>query len=410
MPWMLAWPGGAPVYVVRAEGANVSDVDGNEYVDFCLGDTAAMTGHSPPATVREVAARLEHGLTLMLPTEDALEVSRELAARFGLPRWQFTLSATDANRHALRYARHVTGRSKILVFDRSYHGTVDECFATCEGDEVVARPGSLGPPVPPALTTRVVQFNDEEALIRELSTADVACVLTEPALTNIGIVLPDSGFHAALRDWTEKTGTLLVIDETHTISVGPGGYTASHQLRPDMLVIGKPIGGGVPAAALGMSEQVAESLEGDFDPDRAGMRGVGGTMAGNALSLAAMRATLRNVLTHDAYAAMTALGERLAAGIRHVIDAHGLPWHVVQLGGRVEFHFCPTPLRNGAEGARIVNRALSQYLQLFALNRGVMMFPFHNRALVCPAHSRQDVDRFLAVLDEAVNSLGGALV
>jgi glutamate-1-semialdehyde aminotransferase len=397
------------VYVVDATGAKLSDADGNEYVDFCLGDTAAMTGHSPPPTVREIAARLEQGLTFMLPTEDALEVSTELADRFGLPRWQFTLSATDANRHALRYARHLTGRSKILIFDGSYHGTVDECFASCEGDKVVPRSGSLGPPVSPAVTTRVVQFNDEEALIRELSAKDVACVLTEPALTNIGIVMPESGFHATLRRWTEKTGTLLVIDETHTISAGPGGYTRCHQLRPDMVVIGKPIGGGIPAAALGFSEQVAESLANDFDPARAGMRGVGGTMAGNALSLAAMRATLRHVLTPEAYATMTTLATRLADGITNVIDAHGLPWHVVQLGGRVEFHFCPHPLRNGAEGARIVNRALSQYLQLFALNRGVMMFPFHNRALICPAHSRADIDLLVGVLDEAVQTLSGSL-
>lgn len=410
MPWMLAWPGDAPLYVDRASGAVVRDIDGNEYVDFCLGDTAAMTGHSPPSAIRAVATRLEQGLTFMLPTEDALEVSGELARRFGLPQWQFTLSATDANRHALRYARHLTGRDKILIFDGCYHGTVDECFATREAGRVVSRAGNLGPPVAPELTTRVVQFNDEEALVGELSNEDVACVLTEPALTNIGIVLPQEWFHDALRSATEQTGTLLIIDETHTISVGPGGWTGAHRLRPDMLVVGKPIGSGVPAAALGLSGPVAESLATDFDRGRAGMRGVGGTMAGNAVSLAAMRATLGSVLTEDAYDKMSALGIRLADGMRAVIDSHDLPWHVVRLGGRVEFHFCPHPLRNGAEGARISNGSLSRYLHLYSLNRGVLMFPFHNRALVCPAHSAADVDLLTGMIDGALRALGGQAV
>ena len=407
MPWMLAWPGDAPVYVDRATGAIVRDIDGNEYVDFCLGDTAAMTGHSPPSATREVAARLERGLTFMLPTEDALEVSDELGRRFGLPHWQFTLTATDANRHALRYARHLTGRTKVLIFDGSYHGTVDECFASRNGEQVVPRPGTLGPPVDPDLTTRVVQFNDEEALARELGAGTVACVLTEPALTNIGIVMPSPSFHDTLRRCTEQTGTLLIIDETHTISAGLGGWTGVHQLRPDMLVVGKPIGSGIPAAALGLSAPVAESLADDFDRRRAGMRGVGGTMAGSALSLAAMRATLAHVLTAEAYRTMDALGHRLETGVKAVIDRRELPWHVMRIGGRVEFHFSPHPLSNGAEGARTTNWELSHYLHLHALNRGVLMFPFHNRALVCPAHSSADVDVLLEVIDGAIGALEG---
>jgi glutamate-1-semialdehyde 2,1-aminomutase len=405
MPWMLAWPGPCPVYVERAAGATVTDVDGNAYADFCLGDTGAMTGHSPPAAVSRVRERLGDGLTFMLPTEDGIAVSRELTRRFGLERWQFTLTATDANRHALRYARLLTGRPRILIFDRSYHGTVDECFATLADGQVVAREGSLGPPVPPAQTTRVVQFNDLGALERELAHGDVACVLTEPALTNIGVVLPEPGFHESLRALTRAAGTLLILDETHTISAGPGGWTARHGLEPDLLVIGKPIGSGIPSAALGMTAELDGRLRARVDPARAGMAGVGGTLAANALSLAAIRVTLEEVLTDAAFLRMDALGERLAHGVRSVIDRHVLPWHVVRIGGRVEYHFAPARLRNGAEGAALIDREVSTYLHLFALNRGVMVFPFHNRALVCAAHADADVDRHTAVLDAAVDEL-----
>src|SRR2546428_5314019 len=230
MPWMVRWAGGFPVFAVEAEGARFRDVDGHEYVDFCLGDTAAMTGHSPASTVQAVAEQARRGITLMLPSEDALWVGRELARRFGLPRWQFALTATDANRFAIRLARELTQRSKILVFNWCYHGSVDETFATIDGTSAVAREGNAGPPLPLAETTRVVEWNDVEALDRELARGDVACVLTEPALTNIGIVLPEPGFHAALREATRRTGTLLIVDETHTSCAGPGGYTSAHGL------------------------------------------------------------------------------------------------------------------------------------------------------------------------------------
>ncbi len=341
----------------------------------------------------------------MLPTEDAIVVSRELTRRFGLARWQFTLTATDANRHALRYARLLTGRPRVLVFDGSYHGTVDECFATLVDGQVVAREGSLGPPVPPATTTRVAQFNDLVAVKRELAHGDVACVLSEPALTNIGIVLPEPGFHEALRTLTRDSGTLLVIDETHTISAGPGGWTAAHDLHPDMVVIGKPIGSGIPSAALGMTAELDARLRRLVDPARAGMGGVGGTLAANALSLAAMRVTLEEVLTDRAFERMDALGARLAEGIDDIIRRHRLAWHVIRVGGRVEYHFSRRPLRNGAEGRSAMDHEVSTYLHLFALNRGVMVFPFHNRALVSPAHSEADVDRHTEVLEAAVRDL-----
>jgi glutamate-1-semialdehyde 2,1-aminomutase len=408
MPWMLAWPGASPIYVSHGEGARLVDVDGNEYVDFCLGDTGAMTGHSPPPAVRTIREQAGEGITFMLPGEDALRVARALTERFSLARWQFTLSATDANRHALRYARLVTGRSKVLVFDGCYHGTVDECFATLSDDGVVARPGSLGPPVEPALTTRVVAFNDLGGLERELAQGDVACVLTEPALTNIGIVLPEPGFHAGLREATRRAGTLLIIDETHTLSAGPAGWTGREGLEPDMLVVGKPIASGVPAAALGTSDDVARRVAARLDPRRAGMGGVGGTLAANALSLAAMRATLEHVLTDEAFAHADALGRRCADGLEAIFDRHDLPWHVIRIGSRVEYHFTPRPLRTGAEGRGIVDGELSGYLHLFALNRGILVFPFHNRSLISAAHTAEDVDRHNAVIDEALAVLDAA--
>jgi glutamate-1-semialdehyde 2,1-aminomutase len=408
MPWMLAWPGPCPVYVARGEGARLTDVDGNDYIDFCLGDTGAMTGHSPAATVRTIRKRAGDGMTFMLPTEDALEIARALTERFALTRWQFTLSATDANRHALRYARLITGRPKVLVFDGCYHGTVDECFATLSEGDVVPRPGSLGPPLAPALTTRVVAFNDVDALERALAYRDVACVLTEPALTNIGIVLPQQGFHEALREATRRAETLVVIDETHTLSAGPGGWTGLHGLRPDMLVIGKSVASGIPAAALGLSDEVAERVAARLDPARAGMGGVGGTLAANALSLAAMRATLEHVLTEDAFARSDALGQRCAAGLETIFSAHELPWHVIRIGSRVEYHFAPEPLRTGAEGAAIVDGELSGYLHLFALNRGILVFPFHNRSLISAAHTPEYIDRHNAVIEDAISALSGA--
>ena len=304
MTWMMAWPGGFPLFMDHADGARVTDVDGHEYLDLCLGDTGAMTGHVPRASTQALTRQLGRGITTMLPTEDAIWVGEELTRRFGLPYWQFTLTATDANRFAIRLAREITKRPKVLVFDHCYHGSVDEAVATLRDGEVVARDGSVGPPVPPVETTKVVQFNDAEGVERALADGDVACLLTEPALTNIGIVLPEDGFHARLRDLTRASGTLLMIDETHTISTGPGGYTAAYDLEPDVLTIGKPIGSGVPAGTFGISTEVMDAMFAQQDADYIDVGGFGGTLAGNALSLAAIRATLQDVLTDEAFARM----------------------------------------------------------------------------------------------------------
>ncbi|MFL5940090.1 MAG: transaminase [Gaiellaceae bacterium] len=406
MPWMIRWPGGFPVFAAEAHGARFTDVDGLEYVDFCLGDTAAMTGHSPVPTVRVLREQAARGITLMLPSEDALWVGRELTRRFGLARWQFALTATDANRFAIRLARELTGRPKILAFNWCYHGSVDETVATLRDGSVVAREGNVGPPVALGETTRVVEWNDAEALERELGHGDVACVLAEPALTNIGIVLPEPGFHDALRAATRESGTLLIVDETHTICAGPGGYTAAHGLEPDLLTIGKPIAAGIPAAAYGFSAAVAERLEALLPADeRADVGGIGGTVAANVLSLAATRATLAEVLTEDAFERMIALGERFERGVADGIERHGLPWHVTRLGCRVEYLFRPERPRNGSEAAAGGNALLDRLIHLYALNRGILLTPFHNMALMSPATTAADVDRHTEVFEEAAAEL-----
>jgi glutamate-1-semialdehyde 2,1-aminomutase len=406
MSWMSRWPGPFPLFVDRAEGARFTDVDGREYVDFCLGDTGAMTGHAPPAALAAIKAQLDRGLTFMLPTEDGLAVAEELARRFGLPFWQAAMTATDANRFVIRIAREITGRSRVLVFNWCYHGTVDETFATLGPDgRVTARAGNVGPPVDPAVTTRVVEFNDVAALERELAKGDVACVLAEPAMTNIGIVLPEPGFHEALRALTRQHGTLLVNDETHTLSAGPGGCTRAWRLDPDFVTVGKPLGSGVPAAVYGFSAEVARRWRASTRADLADTGGIGGTLAGNALALAAMRATLSWVLTEEAYARMIPLAERFAAGVEGVIADHGLPWIVKRLGARAEYWFRPTPPRNGGEAAAAVDAELDRYMHLAALNRGVLMTPFHNMALMCPATSAPDVDLHTQVFRESVRQV-----
>jgi len=409
MNWMVRWAGRVPVFVRDASGAHFVDVDGNDYVDLCLGDTGAMAGHGPQATLSAIVDQLPRGLTTMLPTEDAVFVGEEMARRFGLPYWQFTLTATDANRFAIRLARHITGRPKILVYDWCYHGTVDESFITLRADGSAGpRPGSIGPPVDPNLTTRVVDWNDLEALDHALGHGDVACVLAEPVMTNIGIVHPEPGYHAALRDLTRRHGTLLIIDETHTICAGPGGYTRAENLDPDLLVIGKTIAGGIPVGAYGFSEEVAARITATTTIDDADVGGVGGTLAGNALSLAATRATLDHVLTDEAFARMIPLGERWEAGVAGVIAESGAPWHVSRLGCRAEYAFRGTPPRTGGEAAAAEDHELSRYLHLHALNRGVLLTPFHNMALMSPATTAADVDRHTEMFGQAVRDLFAA--
>jgi glutamate-1-semialdehyde 2,1-aminomutase len=403
MAWMTRWPGEFPVFMASARGGRLTDVDGREYVDFALGDTGAMTGHGLSFLADMLAEKAARGITTMLPTEDAIWVGEELRRRFGLPLWQFALTATDANRFALRIARYVTGRPKILVFDWCYHGTVDETLVTMgSSGQTVPRESNIGAQVHPALTTKVVQFNDIPALETALADRDVACVLAEPALTNIGIVLPDPGYHEALRDITRRTDTLLVIDETHTICAGPGGATAAWGLQPDMVTIGKPIGGGMPAAAYGMTEELAAKLERFFTSEGVDVSGIGGTLAGNALSMAAVRATLANALRQEDFAVAIPLAEQWAEGVRSVIQTYGLPWTVQRLGCRAEYWFCEPP-RNGAEAAAAVDPELEAWFHLYALNRGILLTPFHNMALISSSHVAADVDLHTDVFAKAVS-------
>ena len=406
MNWMTRWAGPFPLWVESAAGARFTCVDGHEYADFCLGDTGAMAGHGPAPTIAAVERQLRRGITHMLPTDDSIAASAELARRFGLPLWQFTITATDANRFAIRIARHLTGRTKIVVHDHCYHGSVDETFATLDGDgRTIATPSSLGPPVDPALTTRVVQFNDVAGLEAALADGDVALVLFEPALTNVGIVLPEPGYLEAVRGATRRAGTLLLIDETHTICAGPGGMTARDRLDPDLLVIGKTIGGGIPAAAYGMTAEVAARLAGTIDPGTSDIGGIGGTLAGYALGMAAIRATLGEVLTDEAFDRMIPLAERWEAGVAEAIARRGVPWHVTRLGARAEYHFMPAPPRTGAEQAANADPELERFLHLWAMNRGVLMTPFHNMALMSPATTEADVDRHTEAFDAAVAAL-----
>ncbi len=410
MTWMAKWRGGFPLYLDRAAGNRIVDVDGHEYVDFALGDTGAMAGHSPKATVDAVAERLggRGGATTMLPTADAERVGAELSRRFGLPLWSFALTATDANRWALRLARLATGRPKVLTFAYCYHGSVDEAFAVLGPDgQTVARAGNTGAPVALDVTTRVAEFNDAGTVARQLAHGDVAAILTEPALTNIGIVLPEPGFLDELRELATRHGTLLVIDETHTFSAGPGGATRLWNLRPDMLVIGKSIGGGIPSGAYGISHEVAGMVAAHPEADLVDVGGVGGTLAGNALSVAAMRATLEEVLTDDAFTHMVEAASALNIGIRDAIERAGLPWSVSQLGARSEYRYASPAPRSGTESAAAGDDQLDEYLHLYLANRGVLVTPFHNMALTCPLTSHDDVRLYTRLFTEAVSELTG---
>jgi glutamate-1-semialdehyde 2,1-aminomutase len=348
-------------------------------------------------------------MTAMLPTDDAVAVSSELARRFGLPLWQFTVSATDANRHAIRYSRLITGKSKVIVIDRCYHGSVDETFATLDASgKTVMREGNIGAPVPLDVTTRVVEFNDLGAMEAALKHGDVAAILMEPAMTNVGIVLPDDGYLAAVGELAKKYGAVWIIDETHTISVGPGGMTADVGLKPDILTIGKAIGGGIPTGTFGMTHEIAAAIAKKTEREVIDTGGIGGTLAGNALSLAAMRATLTDVLNDANFKVMIELGNRWCDGVESAIKETGLPWHVNRLGARGEYLFQAHAARTGGEAARAGDFELEQYIHLRLLNDGFLLTPFHNMALMSPYTTRADIDAhtaaFRAMCQELVSS------
>lgn len=407
MHWMLDWPTPFPILVERASGATITDVDGISLSDFCLGDTGSMFGHSPAPVARAIKRQAARGLTYMLPSEDALVLGDLLTARFGLPSWQIATTATDANRFALRVARAVTGRPKILVFNGCYHGSVDETFVRIVGGRPVNRPGLAGEFRHFPDTTRIVEFNDLPALERELAHGDVAAVITEPVLTNSCMVLPAPGFHAGLRKLTKKHGTLLLIDETHTISTGPGGYTRRYGLDPDLFVLGKPVAGGVPASVWGMSAPIARRYAAYLKRKEPGYSGMGTTLSANPLQFAAMRATLEEVMTEENYAHMERLAARLETGLANAIASHGLPWHVARVGARVEFICAPGPLGNGGEAEAAHAPALEAAIHVALVNRGCLIAPFHNMMLVSPATKASQVDRLVRAFDEVAGELAG---
>ena len=405
MPWMKRWPGAFPISVAEAKGAKFVDLDGHEYIDLCLGDTGSMTGHAVEEINTAITTQLNRGSTVMLPSVDSTWVGQELSRRFGLPKWQFSISATDANRFVLRLSRHLTKRSKILVHDWCYHGTVDETLVVADTNgQTISRYGAIGPQVHPSLTTRVVPYNDLDALERQLSFGDVACMLIEPALTNIGIVLPEPGYLAGVRELTRKHGVILIVDETHTICAGPGGATKLWNLEPDMLVIGKTIGGGIPVAAYGMSNALAERAEESLLSHDVDVSGLGGTLSGSVLAMAAVRATLSNALLPEQFEKTIRLATRWADGVQKSINEFDLDWSVQQLGCRAEYWFCPAP-KNGAQAAAGVDAELETFMHLWALNRGILLTPFHNMALLSPFHTERDIDIHTQVFESALVAL-----
>ena len=403
--WMNDWGTPFALHVQDARGVRLTDVDGHERVDFCLGDTGAMFGHAPPAVANALKAQADRGYTTMLATSDAAEVGRLLSQRFGLPFWQFAMSATDANRYIVRWIRAATGRKTILVFNGCYHGTIEDVFVDLVDGRPVQRDSLLGQVHDLTQHTRVVEFNDLPALEAALSAGDVACLLAEPVMTNIGMVLPEPGFWAEAQRIVRRHGALLVMDETHTISTGPGGYAQAHGISPDALVLGKPVGGGVPCAVYGMSADLAARAVRAKQEAPPGHSGIGTTLTGNMLAMAAMRAALSEVMTAQAYGHMLPLAERLAHGLRTVLARHRLPWCVTQVGARVEFQFCPAPLRNGSEADAVLDGELEHLIHLGLLNRGVLITPFHNMMLVSPATSDDDVAALLGALDAVLSEI-----
>lgn len=407
MHWMLDWPMPFPMVVEKASGAAITDIDGIELDDFCLGDTGSMFGHSPPPVARAIRRQARRGLTYMLPSEDVLELGHLLTRMFGLPQWQIATTASDANRFALRVARAVTGRAKILVFNGCYHGAVEETFVRLKDGRPANKPGLSGQFRDLTEDTKVIEFNDVAALEAALAPGDVACVIAEPVLTNSCMVLPDPGYHTELRRITRETGTLLLIDETHTISSGLGGYTRVHGLDPDIFVLGKPIAGGVPASVWGLSAGIAERYSDYTRKKPSGYSGIGTTLSANPLQFACMKATLTEVMTEKNYRHMEKLAARLADGLSDAIAQAKLPWHVARVGARVEFICAPGPLRNGAEAEAAHAPALEAAIHVGLVNRGCLIAPFHNMMLVSPATRKKQVDRLVNAFDEICGELAG---
>ena len=408
MPWMGDWGTSYPIFLDKAAGNRLTDIDGNEYVDFCLGDTGAMFGHSPEATAEVIAQQARRGITTMLPTPDALAIGQELGKRFGLPLWQVAMTATEANRYVIRISRTLTGRPKVLCMNECYHGSLDETLPHIgpDGQLALRSEFDMNPGVAKESLTRVVEFNDVEALERELAHEDCACVIAEPVMTNCGMVLPAPGYLEKLRELCTKYGSYLIIDETHTFSNGYGGYTRAHGLQPDFITLGKSIAGGVPVSVYGFTHEVAAKINETFgkkgvsDP-----MGISGTLSGNAFAIAAMRVTLEKVATQEAFQRMFAGQERLSDGLDAILEEHQIPWSLTRSGARCELQFMPTLPQNGTEAKEHFDWQLMYYTHVYLANRGILITPFHNMMLVPPVASDADIDKLIQGWDDCLSEL-----
>jgi len=403
--WMKDWPMPHLPLVAKAKGARITDIDGYEIDDFCLGDTGSMFGHSPDPLARAIRHQATRGLTYMLPTEDALAAGQLLCDIFGPFRWQIATTATDANRFAIRVARAITGRPKILVFNGCYHGTVDDAMVELVNGKTQNRQGLMGQIADLTLGASCVEFNDLAAVEAALQTGEIAAILTEPVMTNSCMVLPDAGFHDGLRTLSRRYGALLIIDETHTISSGLGGYTRVHSLSPDIFVVGKCVAGGMPTAVWGLTEETAQRYEAANAARAPGHSGMGTTLSANPMQFACLRATLSEVMTAKNYAHMEKLAERLAHGLAKVINRHKAPWHVVRVGARVEFICAPGPLKNGTEAGFAHQPQVEAALHTALLNRGSLIAPFHNMMLISPKTRKRQVDHLIAAFDSVLTEL-----
>jgi glutamate-1-semialdehyde 2,1-aminomutase len=403
--WILDWSSPFPIVAQEASGATLTSIDGQVFDDFCLGDTASMFGHSPAPLAKAIAAQAGQGLSYMLPTAKGAELGSMLADMFGLPQWQVTTTASEANRAVIRWCRGITGRDKILIFNGCYHGAVDDVFVDLRDGRAVNRPSLIGQVQDLLPTTVAIEFNDVDALASALRGGDIACVLAEPLMTNIGMVRDAPGFLTELRRLCDETSTILVFDETHTISSGYGGHSNMHGPKPDILVVGKSIGGGVPCAVYGFTEAIAKRMAALNASRPAGHSGIGTTLSANAMAITAMHAMLGQVITRGAYAHMLSMADRLVAQLNGVISTHSLDWHVSHVGARVELVCSAIPPRNGSEARAVMDHALESTIHLYLANRGILLAPFHNMMLVSPVTQVAQVDRLAAELNSALTEL-----
>jgi glutamate-1-semialdehyde 2,1-aminomutase len=403
MHWMLDWP--VRPIIQKAQGAIVTTVQGRSLNDFCLGDSAALFGHSPARVVKAIEDQLNEGMSTMLVDQRAAQVGALLVERFKLPHWQMALSASDANRFAIRAARAITGRDLVLVFDGCYHGAVEDVMVTLDNSRVKARPGLIGQVGDLRSRARVVEFNNLRAVRQALRDRRVACVLAEPVMTNCGMVEPEPGFWDQVRELTFDTVTPLILDETHTLSNGPGGYGARFDWQPDFKVFGKPIAGGLPAAVWGFTDAISQCLTEVLRDKPEGHSGIGTTLSANALSLAAMEAVLQHYLNPSVFEPMIQKAEYLSQQLRAVFVRHQLRWQVIQSGARVEIVMSPKVPKTARDVMVATDSLLEKAIHVGLLNRGSLLTPFHNMMLISPATQIDQINQLVNGLDEVLTQL-----